>query len=285
MGLLDYLKPVTTITVDEAQDIIKNHAEEEVCLLDVRTLREYEEWHIPGTVWIPIGELSNRVEELNKAKLTIVYCAIGGRSRAGAAILGGAGFHEVYNLKGGIKAWKGLVAAGPPETGVAFFKDAENIDDVLMLAWTLEEGARRFYEKMAEVTAEPEAKSLFTTLKKAETGHQHLIDTLYYKMTGKSPDRTVPAYRTDIASNDMDQLMEGQMKVSDVINWAVDQPVMDVLEYAIGLEAGAYDLYSRLRQMHEQTGDIRDIFATLAKEEKQHLDRFTELLEKYQASG
>lgn len=284
MGFLDYLKPVTTIPVEDARDIIGKHGEDEVCLLDVRTLKEYEEWHLPGAVWIPIGELPDRLDELNKAKITIVYCAIGGRSRAGAAILDSTGFHEVYNLKGGIKAWKGLVTAGPPDTGVAYFKEAENIEDILMLSWTLEEGARRFYEKMAEITAEEDANSLFMTLKQAEIGHQNLIDKLYYKITGNTQDEPVPAYRKDMSADDMDQLMEGQVKVNDVIAWAMDRPVMDVLEYAIGLEAGVYDLYSRLRGMHQASPDIYQIFDTLAKEEKQHLDRFTELLEKYENS-
>lgn len=284
MAFLDYLKPVTTIPVEEAREKIRKHGEEEVCLLDVRTLKEYEEWHLPGAVWIPIGELPDRIDELNKAKITVVYCAIGGRSRAGAAMLGSAGFHEVYNLKGGIKAWKGLLTAGPPDTGTAYFKDAGNIEDVLMLSWTLEEGARRFYEKMAEITVEEDASTLFMTLKQAETGHQNLIDKLYYKMTGKAPDEPVPAYRKDMSTNDVDQLMEGQVRVNDVIAWAMDRPVMDVLEYAIGLEAGVYDLYSRLRRMHESSPDIREIFDTLAKEEKQHLDRFTQLLEKYESS-
>ena len=43
---------------------------------------------------------------------------MGGRSRAAAEMLAGRGFQEVYSLKGGIKAWGGLLAGGPAEQGL-----------------------------------------------------------------------------------------------------------------------------------------------------------------------
>jgi rubrerythrin len=81
--------------------------------------------------------------------------------------------------------------------------------------------------------------------------------------------------------DEMEQLMEGQIKVNDVIAWAQDQPLLEVLEYAIGLEAGVYDLYSRLKDIYKDSPSAQNVYATLAKEEKYHLDRFTGLLEKH----
>jgi rhodanese-related sulfurtransferase/rubrerythrin len=280
MGLLDYIKPVTTITADEARDKIKGISPDEYCLLDVRQPREYEEMHLPGAVLIPIGQLSNRIGELDPEKMTIVYCAIGGRSRAGAAILGSGGFREVYNLKGGTKAWNGISVAGPPDMGMARFQDLDRVEDILMLAWSMEEGTRRFYEKMEEMTTDADAANLFAKMKKAEVMHQRLIDKLFYEITGQSPGAEPPAYRSHPAGSDEEQLMEGQMMVNEVVSWAKDRTVEDVLEYCMGLEAIAYDLYFRLKGVYDEPEDVKTAYTSLAKEEKQHLDTFARLFEK-----
>ncbi|MCP5046171.1 MAG: rhodanese-like domain-containing protein [bacterium] len=115
MSLINYFKPVKNITVAEAREMMEGKDPSEYCLLDVRRLSEHREKHVPGSVLIPVAELPDRLNELDPEKLTIVYCAIGGRSRAGASILGEAGFREVYNMKGGIKAWNGPTGEGLPE--------------------------------------------------------------------------------------------------------------------------------------------------------------------------
>jgi adenylyltransferase/sulfurtransferase len=73
-------------------------------LLDVREPSEYAECEMGGKL-IPIGELPNRINELNPATQTIVHCRGGGRSKRAAALLKEAGFQDVRNLTGGITAW------------------------------------------------------------------------------------------------------------------------------------------------------------------------------------
>ena len=91
-----------SMNVEEAKNFISNHNEGTYNLLDVRQPGEYEQNHIPGGVLIPLPELQDRAGELNLQKPTIVYCAVGGRSRVAAQILAGKGFKEIYNLSGGI---------------------------------------------------------------------------------------------------------------------------------------------------------------------------------------
>ncbi len=74
-------------------------------LLDVREPLEYEICHIEGSKLIPVGQLRERVHELDGAKPTVVYCHIGVRSAAAVAFLSSVGFKDVKNLKGGITAW------------------------------------------------------------------------------------------------------------------------------------------------------------------------------------
>lgn len=88
-------------------------------VLDVRTLDEYNSGHIEGSLladWTRREEFFRRIQSLDKNKPVYAYCLSGGRSRAAAAQLRKAGFREVYNLEGGIVAWK---RAAKPVEGVS----------------------------------------------------------------------------------------------------------------------------------------------------------------------
>jgi rhodanese-related sulfurtransferase len=58
-----------------------------------------------GAKLIPLGELPNRLSELNQNDKVAVYCKTGGRSAKAVKILQDAGFGNVYNVEGGITAW------------------------------------------------------------------------------------------------------------------------------------------------------------------------------------
>lgn len=73
-----------------------------VMLLDVRTKQEYERGHIDGFVNIPVDELRERVEEVEKGKPVYVMCQSGLRSYIAMRILAGYGY-EVYNFSGGFR--------------------------------------------------------------------------------------------------------------------------------------------------------------------------------------
>ena len=76
-----------------------------VLLLDVREPYEYALCHLEGAKLIPLGELPDRVKELDKASAIVAYCHVGVRSTSAAAILRQAGYPSARNLKGGIDAW------------------------------------------------------------------------------------------------------------------------------------------------------------------------------------
>jgi rhodanese-related sulfurtransferase len=82
-------------------------------ILDVRTKGEYDSGHIYGATLIPVTELLARIGELASRKYDpiLVYCGSGGRSVTASGILDSNGFTEVYNMLGGIAAWK---SAGYP---------------------------------------------------------------------------------------------------------------------------------------------------------------------------
>jgi rhodanese-related sulfurtransferase len=74
-------------------------------LLDVREPWEFELARIEGSKLIPMGELAERVWELDPAQETVVICHHGNRSAYVARALGQAGFTKVLNLEGGVDAY------------------------------------------------------------------------------------------------------------------------------------------------------------------------------------
>ena len=73
MSILNHFKPVPTMTTDEVRTFLDEHDPDDYNLVDVRQPGEYEEEHIPGTKLIPIGELEDRLDELDPAKPTVAY--------------------------------------------------------------------------------------------------------------------------------------------------------------------------------------------------------------------
>jgi rhodanese-related sulfurtransferase len=82
-----------------------------VQLVDVRNPGEQEDGVIPGARRIPLAALLGRIDELDPAMTTVVYCAGGYRSAIAASALTAHGFPLVADILGGYDAWK---AAGRP---------------------------------------------------------------------------------------------------------------------------------------------------------------------------
>lgn len=76
-------------------------------LLDIREQREYDHDHLNGTL-IPLGELSDNWSIIPKENLVIVHCQSGARSARAVAFLQEKGYPQVYNLEGGINAFRNL---------------------------------------------------------------------------------------------------------------------------------------------------------------------------------
>ena len=74
-------------------------------VLDVRNPEEIAICRIAGSTVIPLPELADRLGELDSATSMVVHCKSGVRSAKAIALLQGAGFANLKNLKGGILAW------------------------------------------------------------------------------------------------------------------------------------------------------------------------------------
>jgi len=93
------------ITVDQLKVRIDDKSDDNFIIVDIRDDESYDEAHIPVAINIPLNELGYRVFSLDKTKDIIVYCFTGVTSQVACQILVNAGFKDVYNVIGGIKAW------------------------------------------------------------------------------------------------------------------------------------------------------------------------------------
>lgn len=89
------------VAPDKAKALVKSGAK----LVDVRSKSEHDAGHIPGSLHVPLQELSGRLAELgDKQKPVVVYCASGMRSASAASVLKKSGFAEVHDL-GAMARW------------------------------------------------------------------------------------------------------------------------------------------------------------------------------------
>jgi rhodanese-related sulfurtransferase len=95
---------IKRISNQELQELLQNP---EVQLVDVRTPNEYNQAHLANAQLIDFmkPDFSEKVDQLDKSKPIIVYCAVGGRSMQSTRVLKDLGFTEIYDLQKGIRGW------------------------------------------------------------------------------------------------------------------------------------------------------------------------------------
>ena len=84
-------------------------------VLDVREPVEWQYGHIEGSIHIPLGELTGRLDEVPDGQ-TLVVCKVGGRSAQAVMWLAQQG-RDVVNLDGGLLDWAAAGRALVSETG------------------------------------------------------------------------------------------------------------------------------------------------------------------------
>ena len=87
------------------QKVARSMVDTDYIPIDVRYAEEYDDSHIPGAVLVPLFELRNRMDELDKSKKYIVYCHSGSRSAVATLVLSQNQF-DVVSLEGGLRDWE-----------------------------------------------------------------------------------------------------------------------------------------------------------------------------------
>jgi thioredoxin len=97
---------ISNLKIDEFEKAVKGN---EVQLIDVRTAGEYGGGHLPNAINMDVNEdeFDAQIKTLDKSKPVYVYCLSGGRSSSACKQMAKAGFTTLYNMEGGIMAWRG----------------------------------------------------------------------------------------------------------------------------------------------------------------------------------
>ena len=90
------------------EDMDKISKDKSAVLLDVRTVGEFNRGHINGFKNIPVDELRERINEVEKEKLVYLICQSGLRSYIASRILEGNGY-ETYNFSGGFRFYDAVI--------------------------------------------------------------------------------------------------------------------------------------------------------------------------------
>jgi hydroxyacylglutathione hydrolase len=108
-------RPVRRIELIDPDELAERLEADELLVLDVREENEFAEAHIPGSVNLPYGELSERQGELPRDRAIAAICSGGKRSGLAASILQREGFDRVMHVAdGGVGTWR---RAGRPVEG------------------------------------------------------------------------------------------------------------------------------------------------------------------------
>jgi rubrerythrin len=189
-------------------------------------------------------------------------------------MLAGKGFSEVVNISGGIKAWNSDTAVGSEDSGMALFSGKEGIEEVLLIAYALEDGLQDFYTSMQEQVTQKEVKALFNKLSVIEVKHQDRLFAEYRAIAMNALSRE--AFERNAAV----QSMEGGLTTEEYLalyptNFEV---VSEVISLAMGIEAQALDLYLRAAENCSQEATKKTLLR-IAKEERTHLKLLGNLLD------
>lgn len=96
-------KGYSAVSPAQAKELIEK--KEDLLLIDVRSLQEFQQGALPGSTLIPWWKILKGDHQLPKEKPILLVCAVGGRSLAVGKYLAARGYSEIYNLSGGLSAW------------------------------------------------------------------------------------------------------------------------------------------------------------------------------------
>ena len=112
-GLPETEQVTNSQVISERIDVEQAHQlySQGVYTLDVRTIEEWQQVHIPGATLIPLDQLPDRYQELPTDEPILIYCRSGNRSLQALNILKDLGLDDLSSMDGGINDW---IAAGYP---------------------------------------------------------------------------------------------------------------------------------------------------------------------------
>lgn len=105
-GSVGESQAATYSTLPPAQIMELIQSKKDLLIIDVRSPQELREGKIENSTLIPFWDIMKGNYSIPQDRPLLLICAVGGRSYAAMQILAKKGYKEIYNLQGGIDAWK-----------------------------------------------------------------------------------------------------------------------------------------------------------------------------------
>ena len=255
---------------DDLRATMSDERERDCVLVDVRQPLEYQSGHIPGARLVPLTELDLRSEELAGLgeRKVIFYCHSGVRSlRAAQFAIEALLLPNVYNLSGGIVAYRGQLLDGFPE--LESFDMNGTVVELIRNAIDLEKGTHRLYSALKARVAGTPLEVLMRELEKAEIGHARLLYDVLLRVSG-SGERDFDALYDSLGGT----RTESGAPVETLVEQAKflgRQGELALLEMALDLELRAYETYKNLGSAVVDDAS-RGTLLDLAQQERRHVE-------------
>ncbi len=263
------------LTPTEFREFQRRHDPGTYRLLDVRQAQEYEQHRLPGATLVPLPELGYRLSELDPDQPTVIYCRSGHRSRAAAQFLLRRDFAQVYDLRGGLRAWDGQAAFGPEAWGLEYVPTDATPGQAAAVALVLEEGLAGLYQDIANQIIDPETSELFRRLADVEQEHVDKVRRLQ-ELHGTNEAESAEAVAR-VAGH-----VEGGFSRDALLGHAfqhLEAPDL-MLQLAMMIETQAWDLYQRYADGASRP-ETKALWLDLSRDEQQHLAWLAERLSAY----
>ena len=158
--------------------------------------------------------------------------------------------------------------------GMMIIKGDETPQDIICLAYGLEEGLRKFYAASTQMAIEPQVSKVLSKLAEIEVRHKQKLVILY--KTIDSADTAIESFEEKVNS----ELMEGGFDSDKLLEESMPafKTAAEVLNFAMMLEAQGMDLYMRYAEKSENP-QVKEILFEMAGDEKAHLKSLGELFE------
>ena len=104
---------IKTVSIEEIRKLMDS--KQDCQIIDVRETAEHESIRIPGAKLVPLSEIDQKFNLIDKKRSTYLHCGVGKRAQKAAEYLSTLGFKELHVVDGGIKAW--IEAGYPVEQG------------------------------------------------------------------------------------------------------------------------------------------------------------------------
>ncbi|HMA92291.1 MAG TPA: rhodanese-like domain-containing protein [Polyangiaceae bacterium] len=261
---------VADITSYELRRYMRSHSEAEYVLIDVRQPEEYSGGHIPGAKLVPLKDLEEHARELQElsGRSLVFYCRSGTRSqRASTWASRSLRLPSVYNLLGGFQAWDGP-ALGEFPRRVEIDLTA-SVETLLRQALDFEKGIHRLYTQIVAEYPGGMLGATISQLTEIEITHGRAVYQLLR--------RYVPDINEDFISMFAalpGEVIENGLSYDVVLKTARELGKLGdvaLLELALEIEMGAYDLYKSLAGTVTSI-EARQALGELAQQEKEHAD-------------